>query len=181
MLLSSLPGSLDNLVTTLLWGKETLELEEVTATLLAYNQRRLQTESVQGEGLVVKGYEERGRRLERGKLVECGRSKSKAGFELKCYKSHEPGHFKKNCPQKGKGGNWKKKQGKAGDRKDGPSNSANVVERDDSEDGVQKSELGESRKQRVIQIELGDSDIGGDTNIGGDTGDSQPKEQLDQQ
>ena len=41
MLLSSLPDSLDNLVTTLLWGKETLELEEVTAALLAYNQRRL--------------------------------------------------------------------------------------------------------------------------------------------
>ncbi|KAH7836046.1 hypothetical protein Vadar_032275 [Vaccinium darrowii] len=114
---------------------ETLELEEVTTAFLDYNQRRLQTESVQAKGLVVKRYEECGRRLEREKSVERGRSKSKAGFELKYYRCHEPGHFKKNCPRKGKGGNWKKKQGKAGDRKDGPSNSVNVVEQNDSEDG----------------------------------------------
>lgn len=98
MLLSSLSGSLDNLVTTLLWGKETLELEEVTSALMAYNQCRLQTVSIQGEGLVVKGYKERGRKMERGKSVERGRSKSKGDFELKCYRCHEPGHFKKNYP-----------------------------------------------------------------------------------
>ena len=40
MLLTSLPTSYEHLVTTLLWGKETLETEEVTTALLAYNQRK---------------------------------------------------------------------------------------------------------------------------------------------
>ena len=40
MLLNSLPESYDNLVTTLMWGKETLELEENTGVLLAFNRRR---------------------------------------------------------------------------------------------------------------------------------------------
>ena len=38
MLLTSLLTSYEHLVTTLLWGKETLETEEVTVTLLLYNQ-----------------------------------------------------------------------------------------------------------------------------------------------
>ena len=42
MLLNSLPASstYDNLVTTLMWGKETLELEKITSVLLGFNQRK---------------------------------------------------------------------------------------------------------------------------------------------
>ena len=40
MLLNSLPESYDILGTTLMWGKETLELEEITSALLAFNQRK---------------------------------------------------------------------------------------------------------------------------------------------
>ena len=40
ILLNSLPESYDNLVTTLMWGKETLELEEITGALLSFNQRK---------------------------------------------------------------------------------------------------------------------------------------------
>ena len=40
ILLNSLPESYDNLVTTLMWGKEILKLEEITGALLAFNQRR---------------------------------------------------------------------------------------------------------------------------------------------
>ena len=40
MLLNSLLKSYDNLVTTLMWGKETLELEGITSALLAFHQRR---------------------------------------------------------------------------------------------------------------------------------------------
>ena len=40
ILLNSLPESYDNLVTTLMWGKEPLELEEITSALLSFNQRK---------------------------------------------------------------------------------------------------------------------------------------------
>ena len=40
ILLNSLPESYNNLVTTLMWGKETLELEEITHALLSFNQRK---------------------------------------------------------------------------------------------------------------------------------------------
>ena len=37
ILLNYLLRSYDNLVTTLMWGKETLELEEITSALLSFN------------------------------------------------------------------------------------------------------------------------------------------------
>ena len=37
MLLNSLLESYDNLITTLMWGKETIELEEITSVLLVFN------------------------------------------------------------------------------------------------------------------------------------------------
>ena len=42
MLLNSLPASFmyENLVTTLMWGKETLDLKEITSILLEFNQRK---------------------------------------------------------------------------------------------------------------------------------------------
>ena len=41
MLLNSLPAysTYENLVITLMWEKETLELEEITSVLLGFNQR----------------------------------------------------------------------------------------------------------------------------------------------
>lgn len=132
MLLCSLPGSMETLVTTLLWGKETLETEEVTAALLAYNQRRQQTEGNSGDGLVAKGGEERGRQAERGKGGARGKSKARGKSvepkEFKCYQCHETGHFKKDCPYRKKNG------GRGTGKKAGSSKSANIVE-DSSEDG----------------------------------------------
>ena len=56
ILSNSLRESWDNLVTTLMCGKETLELEEITCALLGFNQRRKASDgSSQGEGLVAKG------------------------------------------------------------------------------------------------------------------------------
>ena len=63
ILLNSLPESYDNLVITLMWGKETLELEEIKNDPLAFNQRKKVSDgSSQGEGLVTKGNQECGRK-----------------------------------------------------------------------------------------------------------------------
>ena len=53
---NSLPESYDNLVTTLIWGKENLELEEIIGALLAFNQRKKASDRrSSGEGIVAKG------------------------------------------------------------------------------------------------------------------------------
>ena len=62
ILVNSLPESYENLVTTLMWRKETLELEEIIDALLAFNQRKKASDgSSQGEELVSKGNQECGR------------------------------------------------------------------------------------------------------------------------
>jgi len=60
ILLSSLPESYDHIVTTMLYGKETLNLEEVTSTLLSNESRKKSNQEEQtGSDLVVKGGKER--------------------------------------------------------------------------------------------------------------------------
>jgi hypothetical protein len=69
MLLNSFPVSTtyENWVTTLTWGKESLELEDVTGALLAFHQRKkVNDKSSQGEWLIVKGNQERGRSSNKG-------------------------------------------------------------------------------------------------------------------
>ena len=58
MLLNSLSASptYESLVTTLMWGKETFDLEEIISALLGFQMRKKASdEGTQGEGLVVKG------------------------------------------------------------------------------------------------------------------------------
>ena len=62
ILLNSLPKSYDNLVTTLMWGKETPELKEIIGALLSFNQKKKASDgSSQGEGLMANGNKENGR------------------------------------------------------------------------------------------------------------------------
>ncbi|KAL4385189.1 hypothetical protein GQ457_15G016970 [Hibiscus cannabinus] len=65
-LLCSLPPSYEHMVTTLTYGKETINVEEITAALLAHNQRKQNVgESSHADSLYVKGYQDRGRKSEK--------------------------------------------------------------------------------------------------------------------
>ena len=82
MLVNSLPAcsTYENLVTTLMWGKET-----------------------QGEGLVAKSNQERGRnKLQSESSNNKSRSKSKKRKDIQCYKCGKKGHMKQDCPKKKK-------------------------------------------------------------------------------
>ncbi|VFQ77776.1 unnamed protein product [Cuscuta campestris] len=79
-LLASLPSSFDNIVTTLLFGKETLKFDEIVAALLM-NKTRQGGNGVSNDGqaLVAKGVgRERGRSKERGGVSQCFKSSSKS-------------------------------------------------------------------------------------------------------
>ena len=92
ILLNSLSESYDNLVTTLMWGKETLKLEEITSVLLAFNQRKKANNmSSHGEGLVAKGNQECGRKNFRS---ESSRNKSLSKSNIQRYKCGKKGHIK---------------------------------------------------------------------------------------
>jgi len=67
ILLCSLPFSYEHIVTTLTYGKETIKVEEITAVLLAHNQRKQNAgeSSSQGDSLYIKGGQERGRKQEK--------------------------------------------------------------------------------------------------------------------
>ena len=86
ILLNSLPESYDNLVTTLMWGKETLELEQITGALLSFNQKKKANDgSSQGEGLVANGNQEHGRNKSWSKSsINKSRSKSRRRKDIQC-------------------------------------------------------------------------------------------------
>jgi hypothetical protein len=123
MLLNSLPTSstYENLVTTLIWGKETLELEDVTGALLVFHQREKNIdENSQGEGLVVKGNHERGRSNNRGDSKgKNSRSKSRRRKDINCYKCEKKGHMKRDCLDRKNNKDYKN---------EGSLKSANIVE-----------------------------------------------------
>jgi hypothetical protein len=107
LLLASLPPSYDHLITTLLYGKETLAFEEVTGSLLSHEMRRKPVND-QADGLVARLEPERGRDKFNGKnsrgrqsrsmsrSAQGGESRSDAK-DVECYYCHEKGHYKKFC------------------------------------------------------------------------------------
>ena len=83
--LSSLSRSYDHIVTTILYGKKNLILEEVTSTFLSIKIRKRLNQEQTGSGLVVTGRKER-------EEEKKGLSISKA-----CYFYHRACHWKNDC------------------------------------------------------------------------------------
>ncbi|GJR23356.1 zinc finger, CCHC-type containing protein [Tanacetum coccineum] len=106
LLLTSLPSSNDNLVETLLYGRDTMKLEDVVATL---NSRELQkmTEAKGdgGEGLYVRRRSGQ-RDMEQGKDSAWSKSQVRSS-RLRCYICQSEEHLKRDCPRY----NHKKSQG----------------------------------------------------------------------
>src|SRR5436190_880344 len=86
ILLSSLPPSYDHLVTTILYGKETLELEDVRV-MLVNNELMKRTDPAQeGSGLVVGSGKGKGPKREK-----------KSSFKVSCWIC-KGGHTRRECP-----------------------------------------------------------------------------------
>ena len=96
LLLSSLPKSYTNFKDTLLYGRESLTLDEVQAALNSkdLNFRSEERASTVAEGLNVRGGSEKRDFKQRSK----SRSKSKA--KIKCYHCHKESHIRRLCPER---------------------------------------------------------------------------------
>ena len=83
LLLSSLPKSYVTFKDTLLYGRESLTLDEVQAALNSkeLNHKNDEKSNVIAEGLSVRG------RSERRESREKSKSRSKSKFKVKCYHS----------------------------------------------------------------------------------------------
>ncbi|GJZ42073.1 zinc finger, CCHC-type containing protein [Tanacetum coccineum] len=98
LLLTSLPSSYDNFVDTLLYGRDTLKLEDVLATL---NSRELQkmteVKGDGGEGLYVRGRSGQ-RDMEHDTYSTWSKSQGKSS-RLRCYICQSEEHLKRDCPR----------------------------------------------------------------------------------
>ena len=63
-----------------------------------YQRKHKNSTESSGEGLVVKGYQDRGRKKDNDDKSVRGRSKFKSET-VKCYKCQKKGHIKRDCPE----------------------------------------------------------------------------------
>ncbi|GJS85912.1 retrovirus-related pol polyprotein from transposon TNT 1-94 [Tanacetum coccineum] len=108
MLLTSLSSSYENFVETLLYGRESLTMEDVLATL---NSRELKkrtegTKEEAGDRLYVKGRSDHSCKAHSGGSSRFN-SRDATG-KLECFICHSESHLKRDCPKKMSSGFVKK-------------------------------------------------------------------------
>ncbi|GKA01987.1 hypothetical protein Tco_0674652 [Tanacetum coccineum] len=100
MLLTSLPSSYDNFVETLLYGRESLTLEDVLSSLNSRELKKRTDAKDDDDGLYVRGRSDhqgnQGRGSSRSKL------KVKGNYKLQCYICYSEDHLKKDCLKRNK-------------------------------------------------------------------------------
>ena len=100
LLLTSLPDSYDNLVTTLLYGKDTVSLEQVEASLVShYTQKKTSSNDGGGDSTLAVASGSRGRSCERSGGGNRHRSGSRRRG-VQCYECKDFGHIRKYCPHR---------------------------------------------------------------------------------
>ncbi|GKA36359.1 retrovirus-related pol polyprotein from transposon TNT 1-94 [Tanacetum coccineum] len=100
MLLTSLPPSYNKFVETLLYGRESLTLEDVLSSLSSRELKKRTDAKDHGDGLYVRGRSDHRGNQGRGSL----RSKltGKGTYKLKCYICYSEDHLKKDYPKRNK-------------------------------------------------------------------------------
>ncbi|GJT16557.1 hypothetical protein Tco_0875263 [Tanacetum coccineum] len=106
LLLTSLPSSYDNFVENLLYGRDTIKLEDVVVTLNSRElQKMMEAKGDGGEGFYVS--ERSGQRdMEQGTYSTWSKSQGRSSG-LKCYICQSEENLKRDCPRY----NHKKSQG----------------------------------------------------------------------
>ncbi|KAH9651061.1 hypothetical protein KPL70_026606 [Citrus sinensis] len=130
-LLSSLPKSYEGFVDTMLYGRTTLTLEDVKASLSSKEiQKNCELETSNGEGLMARTEKKKDQKNKNqgkghGKNQETADKKKK---KRKCFYCRKEGHYIRDCFEKKK----KESQEKSGDA---------AVASDDGSDGYQSADL----------------------------------------